>query len=97
MVPFANNAIFAGVNVLTMYRTSRPVFSKLMADVFRYYKEGIIKVVKPLHVFKFSEISEAFRMLQARKHGGKVVLQVVDGDKVPVRLIIYRIFSSIKC
>lgn len=23
-------------------------------------------------------------MLQARKHGGKVVLQVVDDDKVPV-------------
>ncbi|KAI1762800.1 hypothetical protein GGR53DRAFT_399114 [Hypoxylon sp. FL1150] len=83
MVPFANNAIFAGVNVLTMYRTSRPLFSKLMADVFRYYKEGVIKLVKPLHVFKFSEISEAFRMLQARKHGGKVVLQAVDDDKVP--------------
>ncbi|KAI0166917.1 hypothetical protein GGR52DRAFT_581678 [Hypoxylon sp. FL1284] len=83
MVPFANNAIFAGVNVLTMYRTSRPLFSKLMADVFRSYKEGIIKLVKPLHVFKFSEISEAFRMLQARKHGGKVVLQAVDDDKVP--------------
>ncbi|KAI1776279.1 hypothetical protein F4818DRAFT_375622 [Hypoxylon cercidicola] len=83
MVPFANNAIFAGVNVLTMYRTSRPVFSKLMTDVFRYYKEGVIKLVKPLHVFKFSEISDAFRMLQARKHGGKVVLQAVDDDKVP--------------
>ncbi|KAI2466075.1 hypothetical protein F4781DRAFT_434797 [Annulohypoxylon bovei var. microspora] len=83
MVPFANNAIFAGVNLLTMYRTNRPLFSKLMADVFRYYKEGIIKLVKPLHVFKLSEVSDAFRMLQARKHEGKVVLQVVDDDKVP--------------
>ncbi|KAI1138623.1 hypothetical protein F5Y05DRAFT_418859 [Hypoxylon sp. FL0543] len=83
MVPFANNAIFAGVNILTMYRTNRTLFSKLMADVFWSYKEGIIKLVKPLHVFRFSEIAEAFRMLQARKHGGKVVLQVVDGDKVP--------------
>ncbi|KAI1100274.1 hypothetical protein F4804DRAFT_54093 [Jackrogersella minutella] len=83
MVPFANNAIFAGVNILTMYRTNRPLFSKVMADVFRYYKDGIIKIVKPLHVFKFSEIADAFRMLQARKHGGKVVLQVVDDDKIP--------------
>ncbi|KAI0009602.1 hypothetical protein F4779DRAFT_581698 [Xylariaceae sp. FL0662B] len=83
MVPFASNAIFAGVNVLTMYRTNRPLFSNLMADVFRYFAEGVIKLVKPLHVFKFSEISEAFRMLQARKHGGKVVLQVDDEDKVP--------------
>lgn len=84
MVPFANNAIFAGVNLLTMYRTNRPLFSKVMADTFRYYKQSIIRLVKPLHTFKFSEISEAFRMLQARKHGGKVVLQVVDDDKVPV-------------
>ncbi|KAI0896065.1 hypothetical protein F4806DRAFT_502417 [Annulohypoxylon nitens] len=83
MVPFANNAIFAGVNLLTMYRTNRPLFSKVMADTFRYYKQGIIRLVKPLHAFKFSEISEAFRMLQARKHGGKVVLRVVDDDKVP--------------
>ncbi|KAI1376577.1 hypothetical protein F4677DRAFT_418954 [Hypoxylon crocopeplum] len=86
MVPFANNAIFAGVNVLTMYKTNRAVFSKLMADVFRYYKKGIINLVKPLHVFKFSEVAEAFRMLQARKHGGKVVLQVVDDDEVPATL-----------
>ncbi|KAI1084243.1 hypothetical protein F5B20DRAFT_576378 [Whalleya microplaca] len=84
MVPFASNAIFAGVNILTMYRTNRPLFSNLMADVFRYFQEGIIKLVKPLHLFKFSEISEAFRMLQARKHGGKVVLQVDDNDSVPV-------------
>ncbi|KAI0884321.1 uncharacterized protein GGS22DRAFT_194853 [Annulohypoxylon maeteangense] len=86
MVPFANNAIFAGVNLLTMYRTNRPLFSTVMAGVFRYYKEGVIKLVKPLHVFKFSEVSEAFRMLQARKHGGKVVLRVVDDDKVPTTL-----------
>ncbi|KAI2603712.1 hypothetical protein GGR54DRAFT_644565 [Hypoxylon sp. NC1633] len=86
MVPFANNAIFAGVNILTMYKTSRAVFSKLMADVFHYFKQGVIKLVKPLHVFKLSEVSEAFRMLQARKHGGKVVLQVVDDDKVPATL-----------
>lgn len=89
MVPFANNAIFAGVNILTMYRTNRPIFSRLMADVFRYYKEGIIKLVKPLHIFKFSEISDAFRMLQARKHRGKVVLQAVDDDKVLVRSLKY--------
>ncbi|KAL7625246.1 hypothetical protein AAE478_004461 [Parahypoxylon ruwenzoriense] len=84
MVPFASNAIFAGVNILTMYRTNRPLFSRLMADVFRYFQEGVVKLVTPLHIFKFSEIAEAFRMLQARKHGGKVVLQVVDDDNVPV-------------
>ncbi|KAI0377914.1 hypothetical protein F5Y04DRAFT_284381 [Hypomontagnella monticulosa] len=83
MVPFANNAIFAGVNILTMYRTNRRMLSRLMVDVFRYYREGIVKLVKPLHVFKFSEIAEAFRLLQARKHRGKVVLRVVDNDRVP--------------
>ncbi|RYP35800.1 hypothetical protein DL767_003655 [Monosporascus sp. MG133] len=32
----------------------------------------------------FSEISDAFRLLQARKHEGKVVLHVSDNDLVPV-------------
>ncbi|KAI0484209.1 hypothetical protein GGR56DRAFT_668793 [Xylariaceae sp. FL0804] len=84
MVPFLNNASFTGVNVLSMYRTSPRVFSRLMADVMKYYAEGVFKLVQPLNVKKFSEIADAFRMLQSKRYTGKVVLQAVDDDRVPV-------------
>ena len=76
MVPFLNNASFSGVNVLAMYRTSPRAFSRLMSDVMKYYSEGVFKLVKPLNVKKFSEIADAFRMLQSRRYVGKVVLKV---------------------
>ncbi|KAJ3552237.1 hypothetical protein NPX13_g11163 [Xylaria arbuscula] len=83
MVPFLNNASFSGVNLLQMYRTNKRVFSKLLADVIKKYTEGVFKLV-PLNIKKFSEISDAFRILQSRRSLGKVVLQVVDNDLVPV-------------
>ncbi|KAI0205645.1 hypothetical protein F4808DRAFT_239972 [Astrocystis sublimbata] len=83
MVPFLNNASFSGVNVLQMYRTNKRVFGKLMADVLKYYAEGVFKLV-PLNIKKFSEIADAFRILQSRRSLGKIVLQVVDNDIVPV-------------
>ncbi|KAI1269336.1 hypothetical protein F5Y18DRAFT_95887 [Xylariaceae sp. FL1019] len=83
MVPFLNNATFSGVNILQMYRKNKRVFSKLMADVLKYHAQGVFKLA-PLNVKKFSEIADAFRMLQSRRYQGKVVLQAVDDDMVPV-------------
>ncbi|KAI1431558.1 hypothetical protein GGR50DRAFT_60444 [Xylaria sp. CBS 124048] len=83
MVPFLNNASFSGVNILQMYRTNKRVFSKLMADVMKYYAQGVFQLV-PLTIKKFSEISDAFRILQSRRSLGKMVLQVTDDDIVPV-------------
>jgi NADPH:quinone reductase-like Zn-dependent oxidoreductase/ubiquinone/menaquinone biosynthesis C-methylase UbiE len=83
MVPFLNNASFSGVNVLQMYRANKRVFGKLMADVMKYYAEGVFKLV-PLNIKNFSEIADAFRILQSRRSLSKVVLQVVDNDIVPV-------------
>lgn len=83
MVPFLNNATFTGVNLLQMYRTNTRAFSKLMANVMKYYAEGVFKLV-PLNIKKFSEIADAFRILQSRRSLGKIVLKVVDDDTVPV-------------
>ncbi|KAI1813639.1 hypothetical protein GGS20DRAFT_469502 [Poronia punctata] len=83
MVPFLNNASFTGVNILQMYRTNKRAFGKLMSSVLKYYAEGVFKLV-PLNIKKFSEIADAFRILQSRRSLGKLVLQVVDDDIVPV-------------
>ncbi|EMR67052.1 putative polyketide synthase protein [Eutypa lata UCREL1] len=83
MALFANNVMFAGVNLFSIHRMNPQLFSKIMADTMRLYTEGVISTVVPQHVMKFSEISSAFRLLQTQKHGGKVVLEVSDDDLVP--------------
>ncbi|KAI0020462.1 hypothetical protein F4780DRAFT_373288 [Xylariomycetidae sp. FL0641] len=84
MVPFLQNASFTGVSVLNMYRANPRAFARLMTDVLRYLGEGVFRLASPLHVKPFSEIADAFRMLQSRRQGGKVVLRVDDNDMVPV-------------
>ncbi|RYP64344.1 hypothetical protein DL771_008789 [Monosporascus sp. 5C6A] len=84
MSPSSNNAIFAVTDFLAMcHRTNRRQFSKITADTIRLYTEGAIRPVRPQYGMVFSEASDAFRLLQRKKHDGKVVLQVPDDDPVP--------------
>ncbi|GFF43418.1 lovastatin nonaketide synthase [Aspergillus udagawae] len=84
MAPFMNNIRFCGVNMLSVYRDNIPLFGRIIADMMRMVSEGIIRPVKPLKVFNFSQIEEVFRIMQTGKHIGKMVLQANDDDLVPV-------------
>lgn len=85
MSPFMNNIIFAGVNMLSVYRDNIPLFGRIIADVMRCLADGIIRPVQPLKVMNFSQIEEAFRIMQTGKHIGKMVLSAQPDDLVPVR------------
>jgi NADPH:quinone reductase-like Zn-dependent oxidoreductase len=84
MAPFMNNIRFCGVNMLSVYRDNIPLFGRIIADMMRMVSEGIIRPVKPLKTFNFSQIEEVFRIMQTGKHIGKMVLQANDDDLVPV-------------
>ena len=58
--------------------------NRLIEDVMRCLEEGIVKLVQPLNVMSFSQIEEAFRIMQTGKHIGKIVLKLDDNDVVPV-------------
>lgn len=47
----------------------------------------VTKLVTPLEVMNFSQIEEAFRIMQTGKHIGKMVLAADDDDIVPVRYL----------
>lgn len=79
-----NNITFAGVNMLSMYRDNVPLFGRIIADVMRCLAEGIICPVQPLKIMDFSQIEEAFRIMQSGKHMGKMVLKAGADDLVPV-------------
>lgn len=80
-----NNIIFAGVNMLSVYRDNIPLFGRIIADVMKCLADGIIRPVQPLKVMNFSQIEEAFRIMQTGKHIGKMVLSAQPSDLVPVR------------
>lgn len=79
-----NNIIFAGVNMLSVYRDNIPLFGRIIADVMKCLADGIIRPVQPLKVMNFSQIEEAFRIMQTGKHIGKMVLSAQPDDLVPV-------------
>ncbi|KAL6910061.1 KR domain-containing protein [Trichoderma evansii] len=84
MSPFLHNITFSGVNMLSVYRENVPLLSRILGDVMKYHEQGIIKPVQPLKVMKFSQIEEAFRIMQTGKHIGKMVLVANDDDIVPI-------------
>lgn len=84
MAPFMHNTLFAGVNMLNVYRTNVQLFSRIIADVMKLVKERVIKPVLPVTILDYSQIEEAFRTIQSGKHIGKIVLKVGDTDIVPV-------------
>jgi NADPH:quinone reductase-like Zn-dependent oxidoreductase len=87
MSPFMNNIVFAGVNMLSIYRTNVKLFSRIIGDVLKLLQQGIIKPVYPVKVWNFSQIEEAFRTMQTGKHIGKIVLTAGADDIVPVSFL----------
>lgn len=79
-----DNIAFVGVNMLSVYRDNIPLFGRIMADVMKALADGIIRPVQPLRVMNFSQIEEAFRIMQSGKHIGKMVLSAGPEDLVPV-------------
>ncbi|UKZ78608.1 hypothetical protein TrVFT333_006354 [Trichoderma virens FT-333] len=84
MTPFLHNISFSGVNMLSVYRENVPLLSRILEDVMKYWAIGVKKLVTPLKVMNFSQIEEAFRIMQTGKHIGKMVLAANDDDIVPI-------------
>jgi NADPH:quinone reductase-like Zn-dependent oxidoreductase len=87
MSPFMHNRTFASVNILGMYRDNVRLASRIFADVMDLVRQGVARGVKPMTIYDYSQIETAFRMMQAGKNVGKIVLWPNEQDVVPVSLI----------
>ncbi|KAH0439698.1 hypothetical protein CcaCcLH18_02808 [Colletotrichum camelliae] len=83
MSPFMHNIVFAGVNMLSIYRSNIPLFARIISEVMKLLGEGDIRPIDPLTVMYYSQIEEAFRIMQTGKHIGKMVLKAGYNDLVP--------------
>lgn len=84
MAPFLRNVTFSSVNLYGIYRHNIPLASKIFDEVMSLMRQGIIRVVKPIKIYNYSEMEDAFRFMQAGKHVGKIVLKPSNENLVPV-------------
>ncbi|KAK0701265.1 hypothetical protein B0H67DRAFT_655916 [Lasiosphaeris hirsuta] len=75
------NVTFAYVDLTGVIEHNKPLARHILSSVADLAAAGHIRAV-PLTVMPISEIETAFRLIQAGKHTGKVILTVEDGQKV---------------
>ncbi|KAK4452026.1 hypothetical protein QBC34DRAFT_483426 [Podospora aff. communis PSN243] len=85
MAPLLCNTTFAGVNMRGVIAPG-PRCARVVEDVMKYYREGVIKIPQPLTVMSFAQTEVAFRTMQSGKHTGKIVLAPSPDDIVPMVL-----------
>lgn len=56
----------------------------MIGKVFDLLRDGALQPVRPLNVFPLSDVEGAFRLIQAGKHTGKVILRADDQTIVKV-------------
>ena len=84
MLPFAKNVMFAGVDLLYIYRENKALLGEILKQVMTLMEAKKISTPTPLHIFNASQIEEAYRYLQSGRNTGKVVVQFDKDDLVPV-------------
>lgn len=85
MYPFAKNVTFACVDLVHMLHEGTEVVGALLKDVMEMLQNGKVTAPQPLHIYKASQVEEAFRYMQSGKNMGKIVVEFNRDDIVPVR------------
>ncbi|OIW29210.1 hypothetical protein CONLIGDRAFT_715584 [Coniochaeta ligniaria NRRL 30616] len=80
MAPFAQNAVFAAVDVTHLWRELPALAGEILQNVMDRVGEGLLGPVQPVLVEPFSRVREAFRLMQSGRHIGKIVLEFREGD-----------------
>ena len=81
MANFEKQATFAAVDVSHLYRLRPEYVARGLREVFSMVDKGLLKPVYPVTTYPMSRIEDAFRLIAARKHVGKLVL-VADEQTV---------------
>ncbi|QQK40349.1 Polyketide synthase, putative [Penicillium digitatum] len=80
--PFEHNVNFSSVDLTKVGKFKPQLMKRLLGDVGRLLSERSVHPVRPLSVYRISEIEKAFRTLQNGKSMGKIVVVPHEGDQV---------------
>ena len=85
MEHYERNATFTSVDLFVL-ATQRPgLLRSIFAKVMSLFEDGILKPVQPINIMAIRDIADAFRLLQGRKHIGKIVLEA--GEETVVKTL----------
>lgn len=84
MEPFDKNVTFASVDLSLLSQHRPAIIQELLASVMKMFEAGEITSVQPITKLPMSEIEQAFRLIQGRKHTGKIILDAESEDPVKV-------------
>ena len=84
MGTFNKNVTFASVDLTVVFEHDPKLAKQMLGSVFALLAENKIQPVRPLNLYSLSEMEGAFRLIQAGKHTGKVVLQANEETTVKV-------------
>lgn len=84
MSTFNKSVTFASVDLSIVFEQAPKLAKHMMSEVFALLASGAVQPVQPLNTFPLSDMENAFRLMQAGKHTGKVVLQANQDTTVKV-------------
>nr|ALQ32787.1 putative polyketide synthase [Fusarium bulbicola] len=84
MGPFKKSVTFSFFDIGLISLERGRLFSRVLQDVVDLLAKGSITPPQPLHVYSYSEIQDAFRIMQSGSHMGKLVLKAIYDDVVMV-------------
>ncbi|KAF4995617.1 hypothetical protein FGRMN_5008 [Fusarium graminum] len=84
MGPFKKSVTFSFFDIGLISLERGPLFARVLQDVVDLLDKQLITPPQPLHVYCYSDIQEAFRIMQSGSHTGKLVLKPQEEDLVMV-------------
>ncbi|RSM13828.1 hypothetical protein CDV31_005698 [Fusarium ambrosium] len=86
MVPFDSSVTFAAVDLTVLARLKPTKMRETLEKVLSMFEDGTLNPVAPITTMPMTDIEDAFRLIQSRKHTGKVVLACDDQTEVNLTL-----------
>jgi acyl transferase domain-containing protein/NADPH:quinone reductase-like Zn-dependent oxidoreductase/NAD(P)-dependent dehydrogenase (short-subunit alcohol dehydrogenase family)/SAM-dependent methyltransferase len=74
MANFEKHITFASVDVGRLYLRRPDAAARMLGEIFGLVDQGVLKSPYPVTTYPMTQIEDAFRVMAARKHVGKVVL-----------------------
>ena len=82
---FAENVSFAAVDLAYITRKNSELLRQLLERVMDLASSRKLCPSQPIHLYRASQIEEAFRLLQTGKNTGKAIIELNKQEVVPVR------------
>lgn len=84
MGAFARAVSFSAVDLLMLGQHKGLQINRILKEVIHLFQEKVIRPVEPITIYPISEVESTFRLMQAGKHMGKIVISVNPESLVPV-------------